>query len=55
MAAAISISGLVKMFGTTRAVDGLDLVVETGGCTGSSARTDRADDDCPNPLGLAAG
>jgi ABC-2 type transport system ATP-binding protein len=30
MAAAISISGLVKTFGTTRALDGLDLVVETG-------------------------
>ena len=30
VAAAISISGLVKTFGTTRALDGLDLVVETG-------------------------
>jgi ABC-2 type transport system ATP-binding protein len=30
MAAAISISGLVKTFGTTRALDGLDLVVEHG-------------------------
>jgi ABC-2 type transport system ATP-binding protein len=30
MAAAISISGLVKTFGRTRALDGLDLVVETG-------------------------
>jgi ABC-2 type transport system ATP-binding protein len=30
MAAAISISGLVKTFGTTRALDGLDLIVETG-------------------------
>jgi ABC-2 type transport system ATP-binding protein len=30
MAEAISISGLVKTFGTTRALDGLDLVVETG-------------------------
>ncbi len=30
MAAAISVSGLVKTFGTTRALDGLDLVVETG-------------------------
>jgi ABC-2 type transport system ATP-binding protein len=30
MAAAISISGLVKTFGPTRALDGLDLVVETG-------------------------
>ena len=27
---AISISGLVKTFGPTRALDGLDLVVETG-------------------------
>jgi ABC-2 type transport system ATP-binding protein len=30
MAAAISISGLVKSFGATRALDGLDLTVETG-------------------------
>jgi ABC-2 type transport system ATP-binding protein len=30
MAAAISISDLVKTFGSTRALDGLDLVVETG-------------------------
>jgi ABC-2 type transport system ATP-binding protein len=30
MAAAISISGLVKTFGRTRALDGLDLIVETG-------------------------
>lgn len=30
MAAAISISGLVKTFGRTRALDGLDLCVETG-------------------------
>jgi ABC-2 type transport system ATP-binding protein len=30
MAAAISVSGLVKTFGSTRALDGLDLVVETG-------------------------
>jgi ABC-2 type transport system ATP-binding protein len=30
MAPAISVSGLVKTFGTTRALDGLDLVVETG-------------------------
>jgi ABC-2 type transport system ATP-binding protein len=30
MTAAISISGLVKTFGTTRALDGLDLVVDTG-------------------------
>ena len=30
MAAAISISGLVKTFGSTRALDGLDLSVETG-------------------------
>ena len=30
MTAAISVSGLVKTFGTTRALDGLDLVVETG-------------------------
>ncbi len=30
VAAAISVSGLVKTFGTTRALDGLDLVVETG-------------------------
>jgi ABC-2 type transport system ATP-binding protein len=30
MAAAISASGLVKSFGRTRALDGLDLVVETG-------------------------
>jgi ABC-2 type transport system ATP-binding protein len=30
MAAAISVSGLVKTFGTTKALDGLDLVVETG-------------------------
>jgi ABC-2 type transport system ATP-binding protein len=30
MAAAIAISGLVKTFGTTRALDGLDLVVEHG-------------------------
>jgi ABC-2 type transport system ATP-binding protein len=30
MAAAISISNLVKTFGTTRALDGLDLAVETG-------------------------
>ncbi len=30
MAAAISVSGLVKTFGLTRALDGLDLVVETG-------------------------
>jgi ABC-2 type transport system ATP-binding protein len=30
MPAAISISGLVKTFGTTRALDGLDLTVETG-------------------------
>ena len=30
MVAAISISGLVKTFGTTRALDGLDLVVESG-------------------------
>jgi ABC-2 type transport system ATP-binding protein len=30
MATAISISGLVKTFGSTRALDGLDLVVETG-------------------------
>jgi ABC-2 type transport system ATP-binding protein len=30
MPAAISISGLVKTFGTTRALDGLDLVVEHG-------------------------
>jgi ABC-2 type transport system ATP-binding protein len=28
--AAISISGLVKRFGTTKALDGLDLVVERG-------------------------
>jgi ABC-2 type transport system ATP-binding protein len=30
MAAAISVSGLVKSFGATRALDGLDLAVETG-------------------------
>jgi ABC-2 type transport system ATP-binding protein len=30
MAAAISVSGLVKSFGTTRALDGLELHVETG-------------------------
>lgn len=30
MPAAISISGLVKTFGKTRALDGLDLIVETG-------------------------
>jgi ABC-2 type transport system ATP-binding protein len=30
MAAAISVSGLVKTFGSTRALDGLDLVVEAG-------------------------
>jgi ABC-2 type transport system ATP-binding protein len=30
VAAAISVSGLVKSFGATRALDGLDLVVETG-------------------------
>jgi ABC-2 type transport system ATP-binding protein len=30
MAAAIAVSGLVKTFGPTRALDGLDLVVETG-------------------------
>ncbi len=30
MTAAISVSGLVKTFGSTRALDGLDLVVETG-------------------------
>jgi ABC-2 type transport system ATP-binding protein len=30
VASAISISGLVKTFGSTRALDGLDLVVETG-------------------------
>ena len=32
--AAISISGLVKTFGSTRALDGLDLVVETGSVHG---------------------
>jgi ABC-2 type transport system ATP-binding protein len=30
MTLAISVSGLVKMFGSTRALDGLDLAVETG-------------------------
>jgi len=30
MVAAIAVSGLVKTFGTTKALDGLDLVVETG-------------------------
>jgi ABC-2 type transport system ATP-binding protein len=30
MTAAISVTGLVKSFGSTRALDGLDLVVETG-------------------------
>jgi ABC-2 type transport system ATP-binding protein len=30
VAPAISVSGLVKTFGSTRALDGLDLVVETG-------------------------
>src|SRR5256885_8230474 len=30
MTAAISVSGLVKNFGRTRALDGLDLTVETG-------------------------
>src|SRR6266508_6807951 len=30
MTAAIAVAGLVKTFGSTRALDGLDLVVETG-------------------------
>ena len=39
---AISVSELVKTFGSTRALDGLDLSVETGEVTGSSDRTARA-------------
>jgi ABC-2 type transport system ATP-binding protein len=37
MVAAISISGLVKTFGATRALDGLDLVVESGDVQGRGA------------------
>ena len=39
---AVEADGLVKTFGRTRAVDGVDLQVATGSSTGCSARTARA-------------
>ena len=50
MTDAISITGLVKTFGPTRALDGLDLAVRTGevhGFLGPERR--RQDDHDPDP------
>jgi polyether ionophore transport system ATP-binding protein len=44
MTAAIEVSGLVKSFGHTRALDGLDLTVETGEVHGFLAHAWRRGD-----------